>query len=105
MVSLLFLILLKLYIKYIFCFSVFLAIVFPDVLLLLNFVGGFGGSILVFFLPVVIETMTHWDDKSHWRILRHLKNSVIMFVAVLAFYLATTDSIRDIKKKFIKETE
>ncbi|XP_044014613.1 proton-coupled amino acid transporter-like protein pathetic isoform X2 [Aphidius gifuensis] len=85
--------------------NVFLAIVFPDVLLLLNFVGGFGGSILGLFIPVLIETMTHWDDDSHWRILRHLKNLVIMFVAILAFYFATADSIRDIKNKFIQGKE
>ncbi|XP_044014623.1 proton-coupled amino acid transporter-like protein pathetic [Aphidius gifuensis] len=65
--------------------SVMLAFFFPNVIAILGIIGAFFLSILGLLVPVIIETITYWEDDNH-RVLRALKNIVIAIVALNALY-------------------
>lgn len=73
------------FIFYLFLFTVLLAFFFPNVTGILGIIGAFFLSILGLLVPVIIETITYWEDDNH-RVLRALKNIVIAIVAFNALY-------------------
>ncbi|KAF7988433.1 hypothetical protein HCN44_001006 [Aphidius gifuensis] len=78
--------------------SVFFGIICPEILPLIGLIGACCLSILGLLVPVIIETITYWnDDTIVWRILRTMKNIFITIIAALAFYYGTSDSLNDIR--------
>lgn len=82
-------------------FAVLIAIAVPTIGPFMGLIGAFCFSILGLLFPVLIETVTFWDQgfgRFHWKV---WKNIAVTIIGVLALIFGTESAIRDIAKLYI----
>lgn len=75
--------------------SVIIAMVVPKLGPLVGFIGAVCFSILGLLVPVIIESITYWeDDSSQYKILRTIKNVIIGVVSILILIFGALEACK-----------
>lgn len=79
------------------------AMVVPDLTLLLSFVGSVCSTVLAFVLPAICELILSHNFEQGIPLWCWIKNSVILLIAFVGFSLGGALSLKEIIEKFVTQ--